>query len=561
MGTALTRGIQKHNVMATVKHFALNSMENARFKVDVRVDDRALYEVSLPQFRKVIDAGCKTVMSAYNKVNGTYCGQNHRLLTDVLRTEWGFDGFVHSDWVLGVSALEGAVAGLDIENPEPAWFGAPLRQAVASGDIAESVIGRAVTRILRTQLATLEAKDPQPAYPESLVACGAHRALAREAAEKSAVLLTNRQCLPLDASAVGRLGMFGTLATLENTGDQGSSRVSAPYVVTPYEGIARYLGRERVVLGGDERDPEAAARVAAGLDAAVVVVGYTAADEGEFIPDDIDLGQTALPQSLQNVINQNAERRSGLELGGDRRILGLHADQVALVEAVARAVPKTIVVVVAGSAVLMADWCEKPAAVMQTFYAGMEGGSALARLLFGDVSPSGKLPFSVARHASHYPPFDIDATRINYDLWHGYRLLDRAGHAPLFPFGFGLSYSRFEYDQLVAWHEDEGELRASVTVHNVGDVRAAEAVQLYLSPPGKAAPRPEKSLCGFERVELDAGDSATVQFSVPLEDVAWFDATMKCWRVEEGTHALFVGGSSHAAQANAAYIHLNARFL
>jgi beta-glucosidase len=244
MGAALGTGIQTHNVIATVKHFALNSMENARFKVDVRIDERTLHEVYLPHFKRALDAGVATVMSAYNQMNGEYCGQNRHLLTDILRGEWGFRGFVHSDWVFGVYKAYGAAAGLDVENPEPMVFGEKLVAAVEAGHVEPQVIDDACRRILNVLYSFAAAEDPLADYPMELVASESHVALALEAAEKSAVLLKNEGVLPLERGRIRKLAVLGRLAAIENTGDFGSSRVRPPYVVTPLEGLRRYLGRK-----------------------------------------------------------------------------------------------------------------------------------------------------------------------------------------------------------------------------------------------------------------------------------------------------------------------------
>ncbi|MCU0729259.1 MAG: glycoside hydrolase family 3 C-terminal domain-containing protein, partial [Sphingopyxis sp.] len=271
MGTALGQGLQAHNVIATVKHFALNSMENMRFKVNVEIDERALHEVYLPHFKACIDGGIASVMSAYNKMNGEYCGQNRALLTDILRGEWGFTGFVHSDWIMGVYKPYGAAAGLDIENPEPLVFGEKLAKAVEDGSIEPAVIETACRRILSTQFRFACAEDPLPAYTADMVAGPAHAALALEAAEKSAVLLRNEGVLPLDRNTTRTLAVLGRLAAIENTGDNGSSRVRAPYVVTPLAGLSAYLGAEAVCTG-DESDLVGAASAAAQADAVIVVV-------------------------------------------------------------------------------------------------------------------------------------------------------------------------------------------------------------------------------------------------------------------------------------------------
>ena len=549
MGSSLSKGTQHHNVISTVKHFALNSLENSRFELDVRIDERALREVYLPHFRKVIEAGCLSVMSAYNKVNGIQCGQNAYLLTDILRTEWGFEGFVHSDWVLGVYSPQGAEAGLDVENPEPVWFGDNLLAEVKSGRIDARVVDIAVARILRTLQAILNAEDPLPDYPMSMVAGEAHVNLAREVAEKSAVLLKNENVLPLSPEAMRSVGIFGKLAALENTGDQGSSRVSAPHVTTPLQGLVQYLGEDIVSFAGDESAPEHAGKSAAEFDAAIVVVGYTAVEEGEYIPNEINLGQEELPERLSAILDGTRARRPGRPIGGDRDMLSLPANQIELIKQVAAANTRTIVVLVAGSAVMVEEWVEDAPALLQTFYAGMEGGSALAKLLFGDVSPAGRLPFTVARDASHYPPFDPEARSIEYGYWHGYALLDRAGSTPRYPFGYGLSYSKFEHSGLEVERTSGGGVIAHVRVTNIGPFKAVDTPQLYSEWPGLSIERPRKNLRGFARIELAPGESGEVQFSIEPRDLAWYDDAGKTWKIESGRHVFHLASSYGAEDA------------
>ena len=529
MGTALAQGIQTHNVCATAKHFALNSLENSRFTVDVQVDERTLHEVYLPHFKALVDGGVGSVMSAYNQVNGEYCGQDKVLLTDILRGEWGFTGFVHSDWIKGVYEPYGAAAGLDVENPEPLVFGAKLVSAVTAGEIEPAVIDRACTRILTTLYRFAAAADPLPDYPETLVACAEHRALALEAAEKSAVLLANDGALPFDRAKVGKLAVLGRLAALENTGDNGSSRVRPPYVVTPLAGLREALG-EGNVLHADESDLAAVRAAIAAADAAVVVVGTTAQEEGEFIPGGMTLGQ-------------DAPGGKRADIGGDRRELGLPADQVALIKAAAELGKPVVVVIVAGSAVMIEEWHGAVSAILQTFYAGMEGGTALARLLFGAVSPSGKLPFTLARDAAHYPVFDPDAAVVQYGYWHGYALFDQAGLQPRYAFGHGLSYAQFAYSELAA-DCDGAAILASVTVTNHGTVAAEEVVQLYIGTPGLAVPRAPKRLSGFCRVTLAPGQVERVELRVELDQLRWRDPAVRGWVLEHGNYRIMAGGGS-----------------
>lgn len=540
MGAAMGTGIQTHNVIGTVKHFAVNSMENARFKVDVRIGERALHEVYLPHFKYCLDAGVATVMTAYNKVNGEYCGQNHVLLTDILRGEWGFDGFVHSDWVRGVHKVYGATAGLDVENPEPLVFGEHLIAAVDNGAVAPFVVDRACRRILRTQLHFAKAEDPLPAYPADLIACGTHRALALEAAEKCAVLLENDGTLPLSQASVKRVAVLGRLAALENTGDNGSSRVRSPYVVTPLQGLRALLGAN-AILHADESDLDAARATAAQADATIVVVGYTAEEEGEYIIGDIALGADKEADIKKGIPPRPSI--SDRPIGGDRQSLGLPEAQIALIRAAAEAGKPVVVVIVAGSAVLVEEWRDRANAIMMGFYAGMEGGNALARLLFGLSVPSGKLPFTVARDANDYPWFDRDADAIDYDLWHGYTKFDREGLAPRYAFGHGLSYTRFAYRALKARRAGDG-IEVSVAVRNDGAVAAAEVVQCYVGHPGRVVEQPVKLLRGFERVDLAPGETRIVRFTVSLDSLRYRDVATHGWVLEPGDYRIMVGGSS-----------------
>jgi beta-glucosidase len=541
MGAALGTGIQAHNVIATVKHFALNSMENARFKVDVRIDERTLHEIYLPHFKHALDAGVATVMSAYNKLNGEYCGQNRYLLTEILRSEWGFRGFVHSDWVFGVYKAYGASAGLDIENPEPMVFGEKLEHAVQAGHIEPQVIDDACRRILQLVYSFAAAEDPLPDYPMELVATESHCALALEAAEKSAVLLKNDAVLPLDRAKIGKLAVLGKLAAIENTGDFGSSRVRPPYVVTALAGLRRYLG-EDAVLTGTEDDLYAARLAASEADASIVVVGYTADDEGEYIPGDISLGHEE-GASEEAVAAQNEIGGGKPSRGGDRIGLDLKEEQIALIEAASEAGKPVIVVIVAGSAVMVEEWHERAGAILQTFYSGMEGGTALARLLFGEVSPSGKLPFTVATDTGHYPYFDRDAEQIEYGYWHGYAKFDEEGLVPRYAFGHGLSYVQFAYRSLKARLTPD-KVDISVAVRNEGDLLADEVVQAYVGFPGTVRPRARKSLKAFQRVSLRQGETKIVQLSIPLDQLTYRDAETHRWKVESGEHRIIVGRSA-----------------
>jgi len=547
MGAALTRGVQRH-VMACVKHFALNSMENARFTVDVSVDDRALHEVYLPHFRRVVEEGVAAVMSAYNSVDGSWCGESAPLLSEILRDEWGFDGFVVSDFVFGLrDPVRSVQAGLDVELPFRQQRAATLPAALEDGRLERSAVSAAAWSVVTTLLRFADRLVPVDApLPEGPVARPEHVALAREVAQRSIVLLRNEPVagetvLPL--AAEGTVAVVGPLAAVANLGDRGSSDVLPPSAVTPWEGLRAALG-DRLV-----DDP-------AGADVAVVVVGCTYRDEGEFIDGSTTQDLSGLfPQGpLDPPLRVDAPRVLDVEGeapdfggGGDRRSLQLSAHDRRLVEAVAAANPRTVVVLMGGSAIVVDPWHEQVAAIVQLWYPGMAGGDAMADVLTGAVEPTGRLPFAVPVDEADLASFDPDATAVTYDLWHGQWLLDRQGVAARYPFGFGLSYTecvveRADLDVTVA-----GRLRVRATVRNLGERPADEVVQLYAGLPHGAVARPARRLAAFGRVVAAPGGVGELVLDVPVERLrARVDGE---WSVEEGTYELVVGLSAADPQS------------
>lgn len=525
MGCALIRGVQRHNVVATPKHFAANSMENARFAVNVVVDERALREVYLPHFKRCIDAGAGAVMSAYNQLNGAYCGHNETLLTQILKQEWGFEGFVYSDFVLGCRGADACAKGLDVEAPDTIHFGARLESAVEAGEVSRARIDDAVARVLRSLFAVVSKRDVED-YESEVVACDAHVELSREAAEKSIVLLENREILPWDANALGSVLVLGELADEPNLGDHGSSRVWPPQVVTPLAGLREIFPASCEIIHDAGHDLDRIAQLAADADAVLVVTGYDHRDEGEYIP-----GQIGDPDSEF--------------IGGDRVDLTLGPEQEAMVLAAAKVNANVVVAVMAGSAVMMENWRDEVAGILLLFYPGMEGGSALADILVGRVNPSGRLPFSVPARVSDLPFFDRDASEIRYDLWHGYTKLERDGARPAYRFGQGKSYTTFEWTEPQATPDHAAEtVRAEITVMNTGDRQGCAVVQVYA---GWAEPHPEqprKRLCGFARVPLETGGSARASVEIAWKDLAYFDATARHWTVGTADWCLWLGASS-----------------
>jgi beta-glucosidase-like glycosyl hydrolase len=521
MGAALTRGVQEH-VLACVKHFACNSMENARFTVDVTADDRALHEVYLPHFRRVVREGVASVMSSYNSLNGEWAGQSHVLLTEVLRDEWGFDGFVITDFIFGLRDPVGSVrAGLDVEMPFAQQRAVAVPAALAAGELTRADVDAPAVRVVATLLRFADLVTAAPP-PVSMLAAPEHRALARRAAEESVVLLTNRDdFLPREPRHVRRIAVLGRLAAVPNLGDGGSSAVHPPHVVTPLDALRERFGRAEVVHADTD------ASVAVGADLVVVVVGYTKADEGEYIEstnadlftlfpptDDPRVGRDAAVPPLPPAppAAPLAPDEATMATGGDRRSLRLHADDEALIAAACAASPDTVVAVMSGSAVVM-PWIDRPAATLLLWYPGMEGGHALAGVLTGDVAPSGRLPFAIPVDEADLVPFDPDATAVVYDGFHGQWHLDRTGRAAAFPFGFGLATTTFAVEEP---HAASDHRAVGVHVRNTG-VRAGTAVvQVYGGYATSAYERPAWRLVGFARVELEAGRGARVAVPVDL---------------------------------------------
>jgi beta-glucosidase len=559
LGAALARGVQRH-VMACAKHFALNSMENARFKLDVTIDARALHEVYLPHFKAVVHAGVASVMSAYNSLNGEWCGQNRPLLTGILKKQWGFEGFVMTDFIFGMrDSLKAALAGQDIEMPFSMRFHRELKALVQSGQVPLARIDDAALRILRQQVRFAQGRDPS-AYPSKVVGCAAHRRLAREAAQRSIVLLKNDEAV-LPLAGIRRLAVVGRLAGIPNTGDGGSSNTQPAHVVTPLEGLRAALGE--AVVFDDGSDPTRAAQAAGPADAAVVVVGFTHEDEGEFIPPDmIPMFAPTFPKPTpaeesiaKKILPGHGQQAGGFSPGGDRERLTLHPRDEQLIQLVAAANPRTIVVLMVGSAVITEAWRDRVKGILVLWYPGMEGGHALADILLGKVNPGGRLPCTFPRRAEDLPFFDRNATQITYDLWHGYRKLARDGAPAAFPFGFGLSYTTWQQADLRLAKKQlaaTDTLHATVDITNTGPVAGDDVVQLYVSARGSRVERAARELKAFARISLVPGETRKVTLSVPVADLAYYDAA-RGWVVEPLEYEAVIARHAHDAGLTARF--------
>lgn len=524
MGSALVRGVQSRNVIACLKHFAFNQMENSRFKVSVDCDKRTEREVFLPHFKDCIDAGASSVMSSYNLYHGIHCGHHKYLLNQVLKKEWDFDGFIMSDFIWGVKdTVESANGGQNIEMCCTQFFGEKLVKAVKDGFVAESVIDDAAIRIVRTLLAFTKADNDE--YPkEKYVGSPEHIALAREAARKGITLLqNNNKVLPFKKESTKTIALIGSLACKEVIGDWGSSRVYPAYVVTPLQGL-KNIAPDAQIICCDGSDNEKAKEAAAKADAVIFVVGYDHDDEGEYVSASQDVG-------------------SNFSIGGDRKELGLHENDIALIKEVGPVNKKSAVVLIGGNTIMMTEWKDYVSAILMAYYPGQEGGNAIAEILFGNVNPSGKLPFVVPYKESDLPQVNWDTEYQWYDYYHGYTKLEKEGIRPLLPYGFGLSYTEFAFSE-PCFSKDEDNIYASCNVVNTGDVDGAEVVQLYVGFKNSKVDRPVKILRGFTRVELKPGEKKEVKLSCPIEKLKWYNPKTSSWELEHMEYEIYIGSSS-----------------
>lgn len=546
MGAGLVRGTRPW-VISCVKHFALNSMEEARFVVDVRVDDATLHESYLPHFRQAIEAGADAVMTSYNAVDGQWAGQNRHLLQDVLRDELGFRGIVVTDFVWGLrDAVASVRAGQDVEMPFALQRARTLPKALADGELDRAEVLRSAERIVRVQLEL--AVRARSAPPATVVASPDHHALAREAAAQGTVLLRNTlvddvPVLPLDPSVLGTVLVAGSRAAEANLGDVGSSQVRPPTVVSPLDGLRERLGGGVVVTPGatDPHDVAAVAAQAAQADAAVLVVGLDAHDEGEAMValDDEAMmvfgGPFRSRRFARGVAHMAEKAMSRAPQGGDRRDLHLHPEDEELVRAVCAAQPRTVVVVIGGGTMMLDPWDRRAGAILVAWYPGMEGGRAIADVLVGDAEPGGRLPAPIPRTREDLPVLDWGTRgRLDYPRLFGQRLLDANGVEAAYPLGFGLGYARIT----VTGARLVGTGRVQVDVENTEERPGQTVVQVYATQ-HRDDRRPARVLAGFATVQVPARASANIEVESSLHPLdTWADGQ---WQLFDGPVALEVG--------------------
>jgi beta-glucosidase len=556
LGVGYIKGVQSEGVIATVKHFAANNQEFERHRIDEAIDERTLQEIYFPAFKAAVQqAGVWSVMSAYNKVNGTYCAENEYLLKDVLKKEWGFKGFVVSDWGSTYSTARTVNAGMDLEMPggqrAKTWLKTPETQKsgnsgdwlspekvlaeVSAGRIPVAAIDDNVSRMLRVMFLSGQFDHPHAA-PDN-IDTPEQRAVARTAAAESIVLLKNEHdALPLDLSKLKTIAVIGPNAAVARTGGGGSSRVISSYTVTPLDAIKERAGAHVQVsyaLGASipgenpEKDtPEQreqllkeAVAAAAKADVAIVVAGNSPKVESE---------------------------------GFDRKTLDLPEGQDELIQAVAKANPNTIVVFNAGAPVNVSRWVNDVPALVDAFFGGQEVGHGISDVLFGDVNPSGKLPFSFIndwKQSPAYGNYPGENLHVKYaeGIYVGYRYFDKNNIAPQYPFGYGLSYTTFDYSDLKvtpAKVSGDEPVEVSLKLRNSGKRAGAEVVQLYIHDGHASVDRPVKELKGFSRVELKPGETKVVKLNLDKSALAYYSTAKKAWVAEPGQFEVLVGSSS-----------------
>jgi len=517
MAVAYTQGVQSRNIGVSVKHFAANNQENRRMSSDSVVDERTLREVYLPGFEATVKrAKAWTFMCAYNRVNGVYASENPELLTKILRDEWGFDGYVMSDWSAVSNRVAGLAAGLDLEMPYSG--GATDRQiveAVRAGKLEETILDQAVERLLTINERYLQNRKPETPWDKE-----AQHDLTRKLAADCMVLLKNENgILPLAAGE--NIAVIGKFAAMPRFQGGGSSHVNSFKVTSLMDalegvpGIAYAQGYDIVTEEPDEALIAEAVQAAQAARVAVIVAG--------------------LPDSFESE-------------GYDRKHMRMPACQVELIRRVAEANKNTVVVLYNGSPIEM-PWLPKVQAVVEAYLGGQAVGGATKDVLFGDVNPSGRLPESFPLKLEHNPSYltyggEKDYTPYSEGIFVGYRYYEKKGIEVLFPFGHGLSYTSFAYENLRIDKTamlDSDTLTVSVDVKNTGSRGGKEVVQLYVSDRESTVFRPMRELKGFAKVALAPGETQTVHFTLDKRAFAYWNVKLHDWHVETGVFGIEIG--------------------
>ncbi len=560
LAMAYTRGSQDSGTAVCLKHYALNNQEDYRGFIDVQISDRAMHEIYLRPFEMAVcEADAWGLMAAYNKVNGRWCSENEHLLTTVLRRQWGFPGMVISDWGGVHSTVDAVTAGMNVEMPGSRYMGQALLDSVKAGAVSEAVIDQRVREILRVRL-TVKPVDKAVANSQP-VGNAEEMATALEVARRSIVLLKNEGLLPIDLKRTKRIAVIGENAvTRMSLGGVGAG-VKTRCEITPLEGL-------QTILGSSVKMTYAA--------------GYKSFDRDSrnkhldpIQPADRQLMAEAVKAAKQAdlVIFFAGNNREVETEGSDRKTITLPSGQDELAAALAKANQRLVTVVVSGGPVDISTVNEVSGALVASWFNGSMGGQALAEVLTGEISPSGKLPMTWPKKLEDVPAYAtgtypqqvsnnnqgdifVDITRnrsnerrqqlvANYaeQSLVGYRWYDKKNVAVAYPFGYGLSYATFQYSGLAVKPTTEG-FDVSFTLENTSDRKAEEVAQVYVSRPTSRVERPVKELKAFRRVALKAGERRTVVVPIRRADLCHWDEPAQTWLLEPGNMTVLVGGSS-----------------
>ena len=519
MGVALMKGIQNENVIAVIKHFAGNSIENSRFKVNVEIDKQSLHEIYLPHFKACVDAGASAIMTAYNKINGQYCGHNNNLITEILRKKWNFDGFVMSDFLLGIHSTTKALnAGLDLEMPQTFWFSKRrIKKAIRLGQLNEFRVREAAGRVL-AQLQRFGIDDNARQKPDiKTVGSADHQKLSLESSRRSIVLLQNKEhSLPL--KEVESIAVIGPFAKKANLGSNGSISVNPPVTTSLLEGIKKNMPDKKIFYYNG-RNLKKAEKLAKRCDVTIITAGLKGSEEGEYFPF---LG------------------------GGDRERLELPEKQIKLIKIVGEVSSNSIVILFGGSAFACGNWIKNVNSILMAWYPGMHGGQALAEILVGKVNPSGRLPLTFPKQTEDLPNFDSKASKVRYDRYHDYRWMEKQGICPAFAFGYGLTYTKFTYKTIsietINVSKENPLIRVKAKIENTGNRDGTEVVQLYLTrPESKEIKNPCRILKSFKRIEIAVGNISEVDFAIDSQLISWFNPKKNNWEVQPGKYKIGIG--------------------
>ncbi|ABW12564.1 glycoside hydrolase family 3 domain protein [Parafrankia sp. EAN1pec] len=515
LATAHTQALQAQGVGASVKHFAANNQETDRMVISADVDERTLREIYLPAFERIVtEAQPATVMAAYNRVNGVAASQNRWLLTDILRTEWGFTGIVVSDWGGVYDRIAALAAGLDLEMPGSSGVNdAKVAQAVRDGLLAETVVDASVQRLITLAGLGKATEGDLPAERD-------HHALAREVAADCAVLLRNEHAtLPLDPAA--RIAVIGELAVSPRFQGGGSSRVNPTRIDVPLEAITA-LGQSVVYARGFTTDGSKDAR--------------------ELRDDAVRI---ALDADVSIIFAGGDEDSEGI----DREHINLPADQIDLIRAVAAVAPRTVVVLSNGGVVSLEGWHDDVDAILEAWFLGQAAGGAIADLLFGVVNPSGHLAETIPRQLQDTPsyltfPGEQGHVRYGEGVMVGYRYYESVQRAARYPFGHGLSYTKFATSELQVTVDGDDSATVRVTVTNIGDRAGKHVVQVYVATDAGRVRRPARELRAFTKIALQPGESRTVELALDRRSFAYYDIKQARWTVAPGSYSIQIGESA-----------------